>query len=222
MIQVLEPERELVRTAVRRAYDEAGLPWPPPAGPAPLDALIRAFDLDHAEIPALTRAEAARYLSRRGVIGLDFPVDDMPLAGFLFRNAACGFILVCRGDPLPRRRYTAAHEFGHDRLHFVLPPAGGEPGKYLVIGDEEEAMKQAEEMLLLTSGSLAEMERQANLFAAELLMPEDVCRLLFERYAKRFGPTPRFIEHHVASDLLVSREAARWRLGDLGLIPVEL
>jgi hypothetical protein len=216
---VSETEREKITTAVRRAYEIAGLSWPLPVGPVPLDTLIRAFELDHAEVPGLTRAEAARYLARRGLGGFDFPVDDTPLAGFLFRNAACGFILIRRDDPLPRRRFTGAHEFGHDRLHFVPPTAGEQTGGYLAIGDEADAMKQAETNLL--PGSLAEMERQANLFAAELLMPVDVCRLLFEHYAKRFGPTSRFIEHHMASDLLVSREAARWRLHDLGLTAAE-
>ena len=60
--------------------------------------------------------------------------------------------------------------------------------------------------------SLPEMERQANRFAAELLMPEAVCRSATDQYAARFRTPPRFLEHHLARDLLVSREAMRWRL----------
>ena len=58
--------------------------------------------------------------------------------------------------------------------------------------------------------------------AAELLMPETVCRTAPDLYAERFRTSrfrtsPRFLEHHLASDLLVSREAIRWRLRGLSL-----
>ena len=89
------------------------------------------------------------------------------------------------------------------------------------MSDEEKAIEQAEGNLLLAPESLEARERQANAFAAEILMPEEACKVLFARYSERFGPTARFIEHHMASDLLVSREAAHWRLIDLGLIPAE-
>jgi Zn-dependent peptidase ImmA (M78 family) len=65
--------------------------------------------------------------------------------------------------------------------------------------------------------SLPEMERQANRFAAELLMPEAVCRTASAQYAAGFTTTPRFLEHHLAGDLLVSREAVRLRLRSLSL-----
>ena len=62
------------------------------------------------------------------------------------------------------------------------------------------------------------MERQANRFAAELLMPEAVCRILHERYARKYGAVARFLVYHLAGDLLVSRSAIAWRLFGLGLI----
>jgi Zn-dependent peptidase ImmA (M78 family) len=55
------------------------------------------------------------------------------------------------------------------------------------------------------------MERQANRFAAELLMPEAVCRAM-----RAYTVSSRFLEHQLARDLLVSREAMRWRLRELG------
>src|SRR5438874_379543 len=67
------------------------------------------------------------------------------------------------------------------------------------------------------AAALDERERQANRFAAELLMPESLCRGLYQFYDARYGNTPRFIEGHVAGDLLVSRQAVRRRLADLGL-----
>lgn len=64
--------------------------------------------------------------------------------------------------------------------------------------------------------SLPEMERQANLFAAELLMPETLCQAVHEQFNNaRFRATARFLEHHIARDLLVSRAAVRWRMKEL-------
>ena len=65
---------------------------------------------------------------------------------------------------------------------------------------------------------LAALEREANRFAAELLMPEAVVRRLCAGYSRRQKPTEQFLANHLASDLLVSRQAARWRLRELAII----
>ena len=49
-------------------------------------------------------------------------------------------------------------------------------------------------------------------------MPAEVCRRWYDYHATKYGPTPQFIEYMLAGDLLVSREAARWRLRELGLL----
>jgi hypothetical protein len=49
-------------------------------------------------------------------------------------------------------------------------------------------------------------------------MPEVLCRRLFDRYASRYGRAARFLVHHLAGELLVSREAIAWRLSTLRLI----
>jgi Zn-dependent peptidase ImmA (M78 family) len=194
----------LVAEAIRRAYADAELPWPPaPDGPVPLDTLIRAYPLHHEEVPGLNHATASALLGRWGVRWTDIPQPDPSLAGFIYANTRSGYIFVRRGDGLPRRRFTAAHELGHHRLH-------------LAVGSE---MIQADVQVAETgSDDLATMERQANRFAAELLMPEGVCRVLLERCSIRYGTTPRFLVHHLAGALLVSREAVAWRLYGLGLI----
>lgn len=207
----------VVADAIQRLFAAAGLPWPPPARrnvlPVPLDVLIRSYPLAQEEVPGLSRAAAGAYLARWGVQRLELLQDASPLAGFLFANAHGGYILVNADDRLPRRRFTAAHELGHYLLHF-LPrlEAARDVETYLVQDDSSETVCEEDTQL-----SLTEMERQANLFAAELLMPESVCRGASEQYAQRFRTTPRLLEHLLARDLLVSGTAMGLRLRSLGL-----
>jgi hypothetical protein len=212
----------VVADAIRRLFAAAGLPWPPPARrtvtPVPLDRLIATYNLAHEEVPSLTRAAAGAYLARWGIHRPELLEDAAPLAGFLFANASGGYILVRADDLLPRRRFTAAHELGHYLLHF-LPclQAARDRETYLVQDDGDETVREEDKPSGDSTLSLPEMERQANQFAAELLMPEAVCRTATELYAARFHTPPRFLEHHLARDMLVSREAMRWRLRSLGL-----
>lgn len=212
----------VVADAIRRLFAAAGLPWPPPARrtvvPVPLDTLIRTYSLAHEEVPGLTRAAAGAYLARWGVHRPELLEDASPLAGFLFANARGGYILVNADDPLPRRRFTAAHELGHYLLHF-LPrlQAARDVETYLVQDDSGETVREEDRPVHDKVLSLPEMERQANRFAAELLMPEAMCRTALELYMARSRVPSRFLEHHLARDLLVSRESMRWRLRTLGL-----
>jgi Zn-dependent peptidase ImmA (M78 family) len=210
-------EGALVADAIGRLHAAAGLPWPPAANgvivPVALDRLIRTYNLAHEEIPALSRAAAGAYLARWGVQRPELLADVAPLAGFLFANARGGYILVRGDDPLPRRRFTAAHELGHYLLHF-LPRLQAEQDveTYLLQDDGDDTVREEEKRAVDKALSLPEMERQANQFAAELLMPESLCRAARQQHASRFGTPERFLEHHLASHLLVSREAMRWRL----------
>jgi len=213
----------VVADAIRRLFGAAGLPWPPLARrtivPVPLDRLIASYNLVHEEVPGLTRAAAGAFLARWGIHRAELLEDNSPLAGFLFANASGGYILVRTDDPLPRRRFTAAHELGHYLLHF-LPhlQAADDLETYLVQDDSGETVREEEKPSSDNALSLPEMERQANRFAAELLMPEAVCRTAADLYAARFHASLRFLEHHLARDLLVSREAMRWRLRSLNLM----
>lgn len=212
----------LIAEAIERLYSTASLPWPPPANrvvvPVPLDRLITTYNLVHEEVHGLTRAVAGAYLSRWGVQRPELLEDASPLAGFLFANGRGGYVLVNAADPLPRRRFTAAHELGHYLLHF-LPrlQAAHDVETYLVQDDSSDTVREGDKSADDKELSLPEMERQANRFAAELLMPEAVCRMASAQYAARFATTPRFLEHHLARDLLISRAAMDLRLRSLGL-----
>jgi Zn-dependent peptidase ImmA (M78 family) len=205
-------EGQWIAETVRQTYLQAELPWPPTSpGPVSLDRLIGAYPLTHEEVAGLNHAAASALLGRWGVRWTDIPQPDPTLAGFLYANARSGYIFVRRGDGLPRRRFTAAHELGHYRLHLTPALARSDSADVAMIQADVEIAETGE-------ADMAAMERQANRFAAELMMPEALCRTLFERHSSRYGTTARFLVHHLASDLLVSREAVAWRLYVLGLI----
>lgn len=205
-------EAEWVAEAVCRSYRDAEVPWPPRTpGPVPLNAIISTYNLAHEEVAGLNHAAASACLRRWEVDWEDIPEPDPALAGFLYANDLGGYLFVRRGDVVTRRRFTAAHELGHYRLHLApeLARRGpGDPGMVEADVDVSEA----------GGASPAAMERQANRFAAELLMPEGVCRDLADRYSGKYGRVSRFLIHQIAGDLLVSREAIAWRLYTLRLI----
>jgi Zn-dependent peptidase ImmA (M78 family) len=63
-----------------------------------------------------------------------------------------------------------------------------------------------------------QMEREANRFAVELLMPADVCRARAAEMLDKHGSCPRgVLVYRLASELLVSREALKYRLQSLGV-----
>jgi len=206
-------EAEWIAEAVRRSFGNAELPWPPQAsGPARLNDLISSYNLVHEEVFGLNYAAVSARLQHWEIHWDDFPRTNPPdLAGFLYANAVCGFIFVRRDDTVPRRRFTAAHELGHYCLHLTPELLSlGQDGVGLVAVDEDVFEAEA--------ASVLARERQANRFAAELLMPEPVCRNLVDRYSGKYGRVPRFLIHQIAGDLLVSREAIAWRLWTLNLI----
>ncbi len=206
-----EEEGRWIAGAVRRAYDEAGVAWPPAeGGPVPLYRLITdsRFCVAHSEVDDLNRSAVTAHLRHSGVKWSGPADHDQQLAGFVYATGRAASIFVRKGDYLPRRRFTAAHELGHLALHLDDGPEAE-----FVHGDSEIAESGAE------AEGLAAMERQANRFAAELLMPEATCRAAHERIARRYGPSTRFLVHQLAGELLVSREAIAWRIFELGLGP---
>jgi hypothetical protein len=203
-------ERSMILKAIRLACEDAGQPWPPPrAGPVSLHRIINDGGiLNHEEVPRLSPHTAAVRLGR--AVDWGRGVDPArELAGLVIAGRDHGSIYVRREDPLARRRFTAAHELGHYHLHFA--PTFG------LGADEGDRVEVDAEVSEKPDPAVTAMERQANQFAAELLMPEGICRDLHARYARRYGGAARFIVHHLAGDLLVSKLAMQWRLYALGL-----
>lgn len=173
-------------------------------GPVPLASYFAETALDHVELPNLTCGSVADYLRREGVAVEDVGNPDDSLAGFVFTAGRVGWAFVSAADVLARRRFTAAHELGHFVLHRTTM------GRFRA--DTDATLQDAD-------GEVADrMEREANRFAAELLMPADICRQRADEFRAKYGCCPRgVLVYRLASELLVSREALRYRLQSLGV-----
>jgi hypothetical protein len=173
-------------------------------GPVLLEAYFEQTGLLHAELPTLTRGAVADFLGREGIRANDLGDPADPLAGFVFAAGRVGWAFVSAADPLPRRRFSAAHELGHFVLHREAM------GRFRA--DTDATLQEAE------GDAADQMEREANRFAAELLMPAEVCRARGAQLRAQYGCCPRgVLVYRLASELLVSREAMRYRLKSLGV-----
>lgn len=231
--------------AVARAYRDAELQPALAAGVVPLDALIGAYPLHHAELPRLTRRRALGYLRRRTGADLpDLPGPDDALAGFLYvcpyEGEVWGCLLVEQEDIIERRRFSAAHELGHYLLHFLpLMQEHLRRGEHLFLaegfrfsGAEEEAEPGPAAVALSDATGASPRpgasETEAALRGIGLALDE------LEAEANRFAAgllmpeaaCRSFWERHrgrashrrLAQELLVSPAAAHVRLRALGLL----
>jgi Zn-dependent peptidase ImmA (M78 family) len=122
-----------------------------------------------------------------GVEILTWLPAEEKLNGVLIRSARTVFVNA--GLALPRMRFVVAHEFGH----FVL----GHDGDFYCPFTQ-----------------LVEQEREANRFAAALLMPKAVVKTL---WLKLSDLTPTAKMSALAKKLAVSRQALGYRLRAVGI-----
>lgn len=196
-----------VADAVQSVWSQLGLrPAPERRGPVLLGPLMDGFNLLHVALPDLTRGAVFDHLMAEGITPADVGDVDEPLAGFLFVTPSVGLVFVNASDPVQRQRFTAAHELGHFVLH--RDAMGG----LVSIGDTPATILEVED------GTIQQHEREANRFAAELLMPEEVCRARAGELQEQHGCCPRAVlEYRLAAELLVSVQAMRYRLRNLGV-----
>jgi hypothetical protein len=221
-----------IRDSIAELYDEADMERPSASRCiAPLDEALGAFNLTCTEITGLSARTAMGFLLRRGGISQLVDRHDEPLAGFLYTSPHFGSIFVEQTDPVIRRRFSIGHELGHYLLHFRPLLARLEKGSELFLIEAIDAKRNGkaledddlpmgrvvatdEDFAKQQLPHIAQMEREANLFAATLLMPEDVIHQLVGCYAPSIKD--RDLTLRLAADMLVSREAMRWRLKGLG------
>lgn len=113
-------------------------------------------------------------------------------------------IIVNPGHPEVRQRFTIAHEIGHFLLHL-----NQEHPKIIV--DERFAFYRNKK----SSDGLDETEKEANRFAAELLMPEDILRKKVEVYGVDLFDD--YAISSLASTFNVSEQAMTLKLQSLDL-----
>ena len=128
--------------------------------------------------------------------------DDLgdDVAGFFVMTDTQRVITVNKSNPTTRKRFTIAHEIGHCILHSKEQP---------IFIDKTPRM-----MFRNTASSTGEVfkEREANAFAAALLIPKD----LLER---EIDSAPSDITHAIsflADKFKVSENAMSFRLSNLG------
>jgi Zn-dependent peptidase ImmA (M78 family) len=173
-------------------------------GPVQLAPFMESYNLLHVALPSLSTGLVYDYLRKQGITPADLGEADKELAGFLFVTPSVGLVFVNASDPVPRQRFSAAHELGHfvlhrDQMHGVS------------FADTSEEIK-------LTVKQSNEHEREANLFAVELLMPAEVCKDRANAFRKAYKVWPRSpLSHYLAAELLVSGEAMKYRLEELGV-----
>ena len=117
--------------------------------------------------------------------------EDLECSGLLV--PAERRVVLRAGEPAARQRFTLAHELGH---WVCQVKEGHDAPVYCRAVD-------------LAPGADRALEREANVFAAELLMPEPAMR---EQFARTGSPA------ELATWFGVSEEAMRWRLYNLGLL----
>jgi len=172
-------------------------------GPVPLHRFFDEIALSHVAIPGLNCGRVVEYLLTEGSKVEPFDDAAEPLAGFLYFAGNFGHAFVDADDILPRRRFSAAHELGHAVLHRERMGRYRADNRTTLLEDDE---------------STDELEREANQFAAELLMPEAVVRARASELKSLHGCCPLgVLTYRLAGELLVSREAMRYRLKNLGV-----
>jgi len=234
-------DQNAVLAAVRQAFRAAHLDPDGEMEPiTPLREIVRYHELRVDELPGLTRRSAEAFLYAVAGVQLGPAAEpDAVLAGFLYANLGGGWVLVNADaqNPQPRRRFTIAHELGHYLLHFqpvVAALTTGEPDDVTEFeegltepadGDNAAITRslgtirptQYQEPRAISPDELDAMETEADLFAAELLMPARTLQRLADQWRPRCGTAPEVLAGRLASLCLVSQQAMRRRLHELRL-----
>jgi len=172
----------------------------------------------------LIRALAERVLAEQGVRSGPVPVESIArsygiqvsrqpaeddLSGFLLRDKRNrrAVIGVNQDHSATRQRFTVGHELGHYLLHDSEP----------IHVDRANIGFQVKRRDALSSDGTDAEEKEANLFAAELLMPArlieaDVARL------KEFSLLDEKVLTRLARQYEVSTQAISFRLAYLGFV----
>lgn len=129
---------DLIADAVAALRAECHLPTQTARrGPVLLDHVFEELAVAHFALPELTRGTVADHLCAAGVTVGDLGDAKERLAGYVFVAGRIGWAFVSAADPLPRRRFTAAHELGHFVLH------RGAMGGFRA--DTEQSLREADE-----------------------------------------------------------------------------
>jgi hypothetical protein len=198
-----------IESQVAQLYAETDITPASEAYPiTPLGPLLERLTVRCEERPKLTLRSAEEFLRSRRV--LQEPLThgqeklDARLSGFIYSDGRMARILVNADERITRRRFSIGHELGHFLLH-CRPQAD-------TLGTDAPFI----DMLDLDAAGHTQREEEADAFAAALLMPTRVV-LALTASAQQRGWRRDDLWREVAERMLVSDEAARRRLADLGV-----
>jgi hypothetical protein len=174
-------------------------PYADPRAHALRDRYVRMFGGPEIPVPVESIAE--------DLLGLKIEERVLEWSGMLLpaeRTIVLNLAESPRNDPpLRRHRFTIAHEIGHWVCHCLEGRAAQLEPSYCRATDIANDANRA-------------IEREANIFASELLMPEAAVRTAWgELVAQSHNVDPATA---IAARLDVSPSAMGWRLFNLGLV----
>ncbi|NGM62691.1 ImmA/IrrE family metallo-endopeptidase [Sphingobacterium sp. SGG-5] len=136
-------------------------------------------------------------------IDLVYYTFEEEISGVLVLNGSHSTIGVNQGHSGVRKRFTIAHELGHYILHKDQGSMFMDKVLYRKNSDDYNVKDE-------------KLEREANYFAANLLMPEKAVRKLFAKSKNDFYDDSNIQD--LAEKFEVSNSAMTYRLVNLGLI----
>jgi len=200
----IEPSRlELMHRWIAEALRRVGFSTDgrqPPTGPVPMTRILEAFHITLQPVPKLTRNKAREFLRLPAAEDPQSGAEHSRLSGLMVARATGSVVLVNASDILTRRRFTMAHELGHFILHRDLIGDG--------LDDDQLYRSTLRGRFYNTAIKLVH-ESQANAFAANFLMPEELLRPAVER--------DRLDVKQLTVRFQVSPSAMSWRLKSLSL-----
>lgn len=128
---------------------------------------------------------------------------DPEISGVFIKKENVPYIRYNSQDKLPRQRFTVAHEIGHYLLH-------SEPNSLFIDKSEKVMYRNIQS----STGELVK-EREANAFAAALLMPRRLIIVVTENLADE---EQEDIVHFLAKRFKVSESAMAIRLSNMGML----
>jgi Zn-dependent peptidase ImmA (M78 family) len=231
-----QARKQLINETARKIFAENNLDYDNfSARIVPLNQMFAKYPLTVLELPngkTLSTQTAVKFLEIE--IGFEMPelkIGERKLSGFLytakFGEQLQGCVFTDKSEPTARRRFSAAHEFGHYLLHFLplLKITDAENlflTESLALGEADGNLSEIEmaddfDFKKIGVEDKRQMEEEADFFAAELLMPRSGC-LQANEFLKGFaGKNKKAVINYFATEFLVSFEAMRRRLEDLNV-----
>jgi Zn-dependent peptidase ImmA (M78 family) len=171
--------------------------------------------------------EATKLIKKLGITEPPVPIEQIAesLNAIITRRPNApdisGFLLCTDGNPpmigvneddAPvRQRFTIAHEIAHLQLH-ELRNKKSDRRELRIDRSMRVSLREAGD------GARGGEEREANWFAAELLMPAELVRRIAEELSQTRQATEDSLINNLADRFEVSRVAMSYRLLNLGLL----